>query len=300
MNLKQNNSAGIERRLMVLIILLSLISAITVSPIGLPALTTRKVEVTAHTEALHEILNMIPLNASVATQNDILPHLAQREKIFILSWPMKMEVDFIIVDLKSFHILYGPTPGSTSPIEALCELVKSGKYGVVACADGILLLGKGYMGSYKVFKPYTERFTYKNLYTLPSTSSIKFDGTSESGNVIIHDINHKAGVVWYGPYAWLYKGNYSATFVVKTASENVNLTLDVLSSEFDLTTNSWFYERIGVKTLNFSDFESLNRWKEFTINFRVEGLKRLEFRGICEFEDIQFELDYIKVIQLGP
>ncbi|MGB9778351.1 MAG: DUF2079 domain-containing protein [Candidatus Bathyarchaeales archaeon] len=299
-NVRQNGSAEIERRLMVLIIILSLISAIAVSPIGLPALTTKKVEITAHTEALHETLNLIPLNASVATENDILPHLAQRENIFILGWPMKMEVDFIIVDLKSSHILYGPTPTSTSPIEALCEIVKTGEYGAVAYADGILLLEKGYKGSYKIFKPYTERFTYENLYRLPSTSFIKFDGTSESGNVIVHSVDHKTGFVWYGPYTWLYTGNYSATFVIKTASENVNLTLDVFSSEFDLTTDAWFSERIGVKTLNFSDFESLNQWKEFTINFTIDGLKRLEFRGMCESENTQFALDYIKVTQSGP
>jgi uncharacterized membrane protein len=289
-----------EKKLMALILILSLASSITVSPIGLPALTRRKVEITDHTKTLHEVLALIPSNASVATQNDILPHLAQREKISILGWPMETDVDFILLDLKSSHVFYGPTPTSTSPIEALGAVIKTGKYGVKVHADGIILLEKGYTGTYEIFKPYNKRFTYENLYRLPSTSYIRFDGTSESGNIIIHSADHKPGVIWYGPYTWLYSGNYNVTFRIKTESENVNLTLDVFSSEFDLTTNTWSSEILNFKTLNSSDFESLGQWKEFVLNFQVNGLKRLEFRGICEVENMDVALDYIEVTQLGP
>lgn len=284
---------------MALILILSLIASIAVSPIGLPLLTRRKVEITDHTKTLHEVLTLIPPNASVATQNDILPHLAQREKIFILEWPMETDADFIILDLKSSHVFYGPTSKS-SPIEALCTVIQTGKYGVKAYADGIMLLEKGYIGTYEIFRPYNKRFTYEDLYTLPSTSYIRFDGTSESSNILIHSVDHKPGIIWYGPYIWFYTGNYSVTFRIKTESENVNLTLDVFSSGFDSTTNTWSSEILAFKTVTSSDFESLGQWKEFTLNFRISGLKRLEFRGTCEVEHMHVALDYIEVTQLGP
>ncbi|MEM3700801.1 MAG: DUF2079 domain-containing protein [Candidatus Bathyarchaeia archaeon] len=294
------NHPKIERKIMALILILSLASAVAVSPIGLPALTRRKVEITSHTQALHEVLSLIPSNASVATQNDILPHLAQREQIHVLGWPMETEIDYIILDLKSSHVFYGPTPTSVSPIDALCQIMRDGKYGVAAYADGVLLLIKGYTGTYIIFKPYHECFNYEDLYTFPSTSFIKYDETSRSGKTIIHSTNHKPGVIWYGPYQWLYTGNYSVTFRVKIESENTSFTIDVFASEFDLTTNMWLPKRLCDRTLNFSDFGSLGEWRDFTLNFEIEGLKRLEFRGICEFENMHVALDYINVTQLGP
>ncbi|MBS7615811.1 DUF2079 domain-containing protein [Candidatus Bathyarchaeota archaeon] len=294
------NHLGIEKKLMAIILIISLASSIAVSPIGLPALTRRKVEMTDHTKTLHEALALIPSTASVATQNDILPHLAQREKIFILGWPMETEVDFILLDLKSSHVFYGPTPTATSPIEALCIVLQTGKYGVKVCADGILLLEKGYSGIYEIFKPYNKRFTYEDLYTLPSTSYVRFDGTSESGNVLVHNADHKPGIIWYGPYVWLYAGNYNVTFKMKTASENVNVTLDVFFSEFNSVTNTWSSGTLNFETLNFSDFGSLGQWKEFALNFQIDTLKRLEFRGMCETENMSVALDYIEVTQLGP
>lgn len=299
-NTVRQNHSEIEKKLMTIILILSLVSSIAVSPIGLPILTRRKVEITDHTRTLHEVLAIIPSNASVATQNDILPHLAQREKIFILGWPMEMDVDFIILDLKSSHVFYGPTPTATSPIDALCIVIKTGKYGVKVYADGILLLEKGYTGTYEIFKPYNKRFTYEDLYTLPSTSYVRFDGTSESGNILIHSTDHKPGIIWYGPYTWLYAGNYSVTFRIKTDSENVSVTLDVLSSEFDAVTNTWSFETLNFKTVNSNDFESLGQWKEFVFKFQINGLKKLEFRGMCEVENIDVALDYIEVTQVGP
>ncbi|MEM3640481.1 MAG: DUF2079 domain-containing protein [Candidatus Bathyarchaeia archaeon] len=289
----------IEKKLMALILILSLTATIAISPIGFPALTRRRVEITPHTSAVQEVLSLIPSDASVATQNDILPHLAQREQIFVLDWPMETEVDFIILDLKSSHVFYGPTPTSTPPIEALCGIMENKKYGVMAWADGALLLKNGYTGTYMIFKLYQERFNYEDLSTSPLTSYIRFDGSSESGNIIIHSTDHKPGIIWYGPYTWLYAGNYSVTFRVKTESENVNLTIDVFASEFNFMTKKWSLSEICNKTLNFRDFEALDKWQEFTLNFKVEGLKRIEFRGICKSDNTYVALDYIKVTQLG-
>lgn len=293
----QNSSkglSGMEKRLMVLILSLSLLSTLAISPVALPALTRRRVEITSHVETLYEVLSLITPNASVATQNDILPHLAQRENIFILTSPMRSEVDFIIVDLKSPHFLYGPTPTSVPPDRALPDIVSSRKYGMVAYGDGVLLLKKGYSGEAIIKKLYQESFNFEKFWRNPSTSYIGFDHSSRSGRIIIHDINHLRGFVWYGPYSYLFTGEYSATFRIKTQSENLSLKLDVV--RWNGTTS----KPILTLTLNSSDFAALNKWQEFTLNFSIDNLYRMEFTGACESNNTHVALDFVKVTQLGP
>jgi uncharacterized membrane protein len=283
------NRSIIEKRLMALILVLSLVTSVTISPIGLSALTRKRVEINSHTETLHEVLKLIPTNASVGTQDDILPHLAQRENIFILTWPMKVEADFILVDLKSSHFRYGPFATSLPPDLAFSRIIDEGNYGIMAYADGVILLKKNYTGEY-LYKPYQASFDYEDLWTYRSTSYVTFDPSSNSGRIIVHDTRHVPGVVWYGPYVYLFKGNFSAIFKIRTKSANINLTLDVFCEG----------ETICERDVTFSDFDALDRWQELTLNFTINNLKRMEFRGICRSNNTYVALDFVKIIQLGP
>lgn len=306
--------SGIEKKLMLFVVLLSIISALAISPLGLPSLTTRRIEMNPHTQMLHEILNLIPSNASVATQNDILPHLAQREEVSVLGWPKQstvdsLDADYIIVDIKSPHFLYGPSTAFVSPADALVVLMAnenmSRKYGMVAYEDGILLLKKDYHGE-AVTKPYEESFNYENLFINPVRSYVSFDESSHSGRIIVYDINHFSGEsdrsVWFGPYAYLFGcypvetantgWNYSATFRMKTRTQNTTFSIDVYSLDDPNSTVS--------KQIKSSDFTSLNEWQDFTIFFKVKGLERWEFRGWSCSNNTYVALDYVQVRQLEP
>lgn len=287
------NLSGMEKKLMVLILSLSLLSTLATSPISLPALTRRRIEINPHVKTLHEVLSLIPHNASIATQNDILPHLAQRENIYVLTWPMQLEFDYIILDIKSSHFLYGPATTSLPPNEALLKVINSTKYGIMAYADGILLLKKGYTGECIMKKPYQECFNYEKFWRPLSTSCIGFDSSSQSGRIIIHNTNHLNGTVWYGPYAYLFTGEYNTTFRIKTKSENLSLILDVVG--WNETTRKVICE----KRLNSSDFVALDEWQEFTLNFTIVGLNRMEFRGRCKSNNTHVALDFVKIKQLG-
>jgi uncharacterized membrane protein len=291
-NKKSSKTLELERKLMVLILIVSIILSLTISPIGLPVLTRRPVQITRHVKILHNVLSYIPSNASVATQNDIFPHLSQRENIFILTWPLPLEVDYIIVDLKSPHFLWTPAPSLPSLAESLSKVITTEKYGVMAYADGILLLNKNYSGDYVVKEPYKERFTYEKLWKDARTSSVKFDPSSQSGKIIIHQENHLNGTVWYGPYAYLYKGNYTGIFRMKTRSENINFTIDVVvwySTEFE----------VFRKKLDFTDFIKIDEWKEFRLNFTVTDLAKIELRGKCESNNTYVALDFVEIEQLN-
>lgn len=278
---------------MALILVVTLISTFAISPIALPALTRRPVEAGRHVQILHELLGLIPANASVATENDILPHLAQREKVLILGWPRQstvdsLDVDFIIVDIKSSHFLYGASLSLVPPNEALPYIIKSSKYGLMASADGVLLFKKGYAGEY-VMESYEETFNYEDFWKDPTRSYIGFDGSSRSGRIIVYDTSYLNGIVWFGPYAYIFTGEYNATFRLKTKSENFTFVIDVYYQ------GSPKVER----TLTSNDFESLDKWQDFTLNFRIDDLCRIEFRGKSLSNNTYMALDYVQVTQVG-
>jgi len=291
LSVNQGSQKKLQRKLVTLLILVNVILCIAISPIGLPQFSTRKIEITPHANLLHEILKLIPDNASIATQNDIFPHVAQREHAYILTWPMPTDVDYILVDLKSCHfIVFGGAISTESPNEALKKIVNSGNYGLLATADGILLLKKYYVGPIQSFVPRIEVFTSTDLIPVSRSSKVITDKTCYSGTVIVHEPTDLPGFVWYGPYRYFFSGEYSATFRVKTKSENISLIIDVADAG----------NVISERKLNFTDFETLDKWQEFTINFKIEGLRLLEFRGICESNNTYVALDYVRVMQLGP
>jgi len=280
----------LQRKIITLIIVTNIVLSIALSPLGLPRLGTRKVEITPHANLLHDVLKLVSNDASIATQNDIFPHVAQREHTYILSRPMPVEVDLILIDMKSSHFLiFGGFLSAESPNQVLEEAIKNGKYGVFASADGILLFKKDYNDSAVLFVPRVDVFSSNHLIPVFRNSKVVVDPTSYSGRTIVHEPNDSNGTIWFGPYAYFFTGEYSATFRIKTKSENLNLIIDVADSG----------EIICEKRLNSSDFVALGEWQEFTLNFTIVGLKRMEFRGFCISNNTHVALDFIKVTQLG-
>jgi len=280
----------LQRKIIVLIIVANIFLSIALSPLVLPRLSTRKVEITPHADLLHDVLMLVPNNASISTQNDIFPHVAQREHAYILTWPMPMEVDLILIDLKSSHFLtFGGFLAAKSPNEALGEVIKGGKYGVFASADGILLLKKDYNDSAIFFSPRVDVFNSDQLISVFRNSKVIVDPTSSSRRTIVHEPNDSNGTVWFGPYTYFFTGEYSATFKIKTKSKNLSLVIDVHDSS----------GVVCYKRLNSNDFSALDRWQEFTLNFTISGLRRMEFRGICESNNTHVALDFIRVTKLG-
>jgi len=95
------------------------------------------------TRALDKIISIIPENASVATQNDILPHMAHRFNVYL---DYKEGVDYILVDSHSPWI-YGPyLPFCPLPNRKISkELLE--KYGILVSIDGIFLFKENYTGA---------------------------------------------------------------------------------------------------------------------------------------------------------
>lgn len=86
-----------------------------------------------------DILNLIPKDASVATQNSLFPHLSQRSGIFLL--PEINNAHYIAVDLHDGPNKYAPLLKNDTE-ELVENLIQNGKYEINARAGEAFLLKK--------------------------------------------------------------------------------------------------------------------------------------------------------------
>ncbi|MFA5364610.1 MAG: hypothetical protein WC325_05445, partial [Candidatus Bathyarchaeia archaeon] len=85
--------------------------------------------VTVHHNKLNEIISQIPADASLATQNDIFPHVCHR---FNVSCGYRTSAEYVLVDTSSRWFDWRPEE---------MEYINQ-NYGLVANADNIYLFKK--------------------------------------------------------------------------------------------------------------------------------------------------------------
>jgi uncharacterized membrane protein len=291
--LRQNNQRSATRKIITVMLVLGLLLFLFTSPAGLSAYTTRSYRPygvaiggdLGHFALLHRILDMIPPNASIATIHDIFPHVSNRLNAYFLKWPLDYDVEYVLVDLKSPTFTWGLFGSFSDGVTYM--IMHEGQYGILAAADGVLLLKKGFSGPLQYYVPQEDTFDYGEL--IPKLGTGIRDYTSASGKVITRRPESSIGFIWYGPYKYFAPGNYSATFRDKTANETCGLLLDVAYQEGIILVRKDFGNQLSVT----------DGWKDFTLDFRLPELGRLEFRGICVSNNTQVSVDYVKVEQLG-
>ena len=95
-------------------------------------------QVTTHDTMAQRFIDMIPSSASVSAQSSLVPHLSERNSIYLFPY-QDDHADYIFLDITSFTYPYTSNQ-YTSEVK---KILLSGKYGVVAAQDGYLLLKKG-------------------------------------------------------------------------------------------------------------------------------------------------------------
>jgi uncharacterized membrane protein len=107
--------------------------------------TPRWPTLTERDKVLHKIIQEIPSEASVLTQNNLAPHLTNRREIYItLPIPPPHRPDYILVD--TTHFSYDEPNLRPSPAQIIPFLLSEGQYGLKLSCNGILVYKKGYMG----------------------------------------------------------------------------------------------------------------------------------------------------------
>lgn len=95
-------------------------------------------QVTAHDKAAQRFIQMIPANASVSAQSSLVPHLSQREHIYLYPYGTGF-ASYIFLDVTSDTYPYAPAKYN----KAVKNMLLHGDYGIVAAGDGYLLLKRG-------------------------------------------------------------------------------------------------------------------------------------------------------------
>lgn len=160
--------------------------------------------------------------------------------------------------------------GTPTPYRVAKTFYESGNYGIVAYADGVFLLKKGYTGPIEYYVPY-EQFYPGSEFAYDS----RF-GTVEGGELILTNINKSVefGHSWYGPYTALGPGEYNATFEVMTndTSADNQLTLSVVYDYGAV----W----LGSMKVTGQDFPGPGVWTNFTVTFKLDSFQNtMEFPG---------------------
>ncbi len=200
----------------------------SLSPLPFPSLPGEPYQANQRYNVFSEIASLIPTSSANVLFQDNMPQLLPRPQPFY--WPLvpgwapfqnytsgdaqngtitlwnqtgyvSARVSYIVADTDSWTFNLG-TPSMAS-IVAMAYV--AGSYGLVAEADGFILLEFGYTGPVKYYLPIEENYTGTSLYDATThknfqSNTISFDNVS--GNVPL----------WTGPYSILVPGWYHVTF----------------------------------------------------------------------------------------
>ena len=259
-----------SRKVIALALLASILFLGAYGPFQSPA--NSNVQVTQHDNTEASVLSMIPGGASVLTTSQISPHLAMRSEIYqippdirpvflnvsseILQRAHQVAVDYVVFD--SF-------PTSQSDVVTETQRLATGfdftGYGLYVFDDGIVVYRLGWAQAPVIFE---SRITYS-----PSAFDL-VQGSYINGSAI--DVTSGSGG-WFGPYAVLPPGNYTATFDLVVRSGTINLGV-----ASDLGGNA-LASVVATHT------------GEYRLNFSLPRLTTsIEFRGLNPTYDASIEL----------
>ena len=282
---------------MLLIIIFVSIALSPLNPIAresFPGASYERFEINEHTKLLNKIIKFVPRNSSILTQNDIFPHLSGRTEVYLSAVPKLPEYVLIDVQLPTIHQSYG----GKKFIDIILDTIKKADYGVIASADGILLLKQNYHEEPQLYIPITNNFNYNNLIPSEDSSVIEeYDPTSKSGYVFSHEENDvRLSLFWHGPYTTLPQGTYEVTYVLKISGnikpENRIITLDVVADKGRL--------EFSKKIIYGLDIPLTGSWFNITVPFSLKHLKSdIEFRGRDVNSNAKVVLDCVIVKQIS-
>jgi uncharacterized membrane protein/putative flippase GtrA len=186
---------------------------------------------TDHNEVIETGLATIPEDASVVTQNDLYPHIARRPNAGFIANEFKYEqYEQVAGALSPEYIVYDTTLGS----HWVGELLNSfgdrigTEYQPYMYEDGFWVLKRGYEGSPTAVTTDRELTYVTDARTFDAEALSLATGVRESGAIVSRDgeANQR---IWFGPYAVLAPGTYTATFRVRATGtgDRPAATLDV-------------------------------------------------------------------------
>jgi hypothetical protein len=207
----------------------------------------------------------------VVAQNNIYPHLADhpKAKFMVSPWNVgqyrknvgPITPKYVIYDVNEWGAWAGVVIGAF-------QSRMGDEYGLYRYQDGIWIWKRGYEGEVK---------TISDHRTLPSLEgdSATFDAGAFSVNKgerrpgFVHSTGTH-GIVWFGPYAVLPPGNYTATFRLDASGGGPDP-----AGKVDVAVGQ-NHQVVGKQT-----FYATEGWQNVTVQFQLQGPRaKVEFRGV--------------------
>ncbi len=290
------------------IVVVSLILIVSVSPISpvayviikqTPLLWYAMPYSNEHAKTLHDMIKMVPSNASILTQNNIFPHFSNRINAYVIP-PINVESesangnitnyikqqinrsDYVLLDLK-VHEAWTAF--------VFNEIVNDENFKAYAFGGSAVLFKKHYNDS-AILLPYInyELFLGYRDFFIHSGQIVK-DENSKSGYVAFSEKGENSGIFIYGPYACLPSGTFNVTFEIKVTEKN-----DGYIGTLDVSEN---YGEFIVSRKDIYGFELKSReWTNFTLSFTSTKVRKaLEFRAFSSgISDIYIDRVIVKRI----
>ena len=120
---------------------------------------------TAHTLIANSFLPLIPPDASVSAQSDLVPHISHRRYIYLYPY-MSEQADYVFLDVTGNLYPLGDQPQIY--FQGVVNLLQSGEYHVVAARDGYLLLKRGPGAPMDASNPYGLPTSFFSFAELPA------------------------------------------------------------------------------------------------------------------------------------
>ncbi len=245
-----------------------------------------------HNKILHDIIESIPNNASILTQNNIYPHVATRSKSYVmvdytrynqlLEAKGMVNFEYIIIDERS--------KWSQHPkliIESL-EKTKHDDYGIFIHYDGIYVVKKDYTGPINEIKGNNFRAVY-------TKDDISLSEGYKKEDMLIHPYGYMSNTFWFGPYKMIPPGEYNVILDMKRDEKrnyrnDINndghlITLDIMKNKDDILVS---------KDINYSNVNI--EWTNVSLTFKTDSIiTNLEIRGVKPSPDDNIYLRNIVV-----
>ena len=218
-------------------------------------------------EYMHEMLGMVPHNASVLTQNHVFPHVSNRLNAYVIPiarWTSSMSPlvrDYLkqLVDKSDYVFLDLRYSGGPASLFVLSELTNGTSHAVYAFSGKTILFKKG-STSTPIFVPGIDHEVFRAERDFDTAGGRTVpDASSQSGFVkLFPKGSNESGL--YGPYVFLPPGEFEVTFVFKAEEPNDGYlgTFDVADEHGNTV--------LAKKDLYGFELEP-NEWKNVTLSF---------------------------------
>ncbi|VAX21588.1 hypothetical protein MNBD_NITROSPINAE03-1173 [hydrothermal vent metagenome] len=222
-----------------------------------------------HALKVEKAIKLIPNGAKVITNPGAFAHIHHNTEAYI-SLPgyrpsiKDKNIDFLLLDMKDAQNLH------YHQMRLIHDLLLSRSFGAISAEDGVFVFKKGFPKKidYQSFIDYfttssANGFPYK--FATAVGENVKDTSSSFGASMKATQGKTAPGHLVYGPYIRLYRGEYKAIFRIK-ANVKTGQDIAILDVVGDKG-NTVFADKI----ISGSDFDQVDKWKEFELNFKIES-----------------------------